>query len=86
MVSTSLVMVSISLVKVSTSLVTVATSLVMVETPEALLGVIKDGCRTEMEIQWKFKSMTNLPAFQLTNGLTWVGARDTCVSKNKVFT
>ena len=27
--------------------------------------------------QWKFKSMTDLR----TNGLTWVGARDTCVSK-----
>ena len=34
----------------------------------------------ETLIEWKFKSMTDGP----TNRLTWVGARDTCVSKNAV--
>ena len=32
----------------------------------------------ETLIEWKFKSMT----YQWTNRQTWVGARDTCVSKN----
>ena len=31
---------------------------------------------------WKSESVTNGPTNQLTNQLTWVGARDTCVSKN----
>ena len=33
----------------------------------------------ETLIEWKFKSITD----QLTDGLTWVGARDTCVSKKQ---
>ena len=33
--------------------------------------------------QWKFKSMTNQWTNGRMDGLTWVGARDTCVSKNR---
>ena len=32
----------------------------------------------ETLIEWKFESITDGP----TDGLTWVGARDTCLSKN----
>ena len=35
-----------------------------------------------LEIQ-KCDQLTNLPTNQPTNQLTWVGARDTCVSKNQ---
>ena len=32
---------------------------------------------------WKSESVTNLLTYQPTNLLTWVGARDTCVSKKR---
>ena len=63
-------MVSTSLVMVSTFLVMVATSLVMVGGSSKTTVAHK--CSGAMEIQ-KYD--------QLTDGLTWVGARDTCVSK-----
>ena len=46
-------------------------------------GVIKDDCCTEGRPEignpkvWRTNGLT----YQLTNQLTWVGARDTCVSK-----
>ena len=82
MVATSLVTVATSLVMVATSLAMVVTSLVMVETPEALMGgsskstvgnSVAQKCSGAMEIQ-KYDQPTN----GRTNGLTWVGARDTC--------
>ena len=72
-------MVSTSLVRVLTSLVMVSTYLGMVGTPEALLwGHQRRLLHRRATRDWKSESVTDLP----TNGLTWVGARDTCVSKN----
>ena len=79
MVSTSLVRVLTFLVRVLTFLVMVSTSLGMVGTPEALLwGPQRRLLHRRATRDWKSKSVTYL----LTDGLTWVGARDTCVSKN----
>ena len=79
MVSTSLVRVLTFLVRVLTSLVMVSTSLGMVGTPEALLwGPQRRLLHRRATRDWKSESVTN----QLTYLLTWVGARDTCVSKN----
>ena len=82
MVSTSLVRVLTFLVRVLTSLVMVSTSLGMVGTPEALLwGPQRRLLHRRATRDWKSESVTNLLTYQPTNLLTWVGARDTCVSK-----
>ena len=47
----------------------------------AIIDSISKKLHRNVEGQWKFKSMTYLPTNQRTYGLTWVGARDTCVSK-----
>ena len=83
MVSTSLVRVLTFLVRVLTSLVMVSTSLGMVGTPEALLwGHQRRLLHRRATRDWKSESVTYLRTNQRTNQLTWVGARDTCVSKN----
>ena len=79
MVSTSLVRVLTFLVRVLTSLVMVSTSLGMVGTPEALLwGPQRRLLHRRATRDWKSESVT----YGLTDQLTWVGARNTCVSKN----
>ena len=85
MVSTSLVRVLTFLVRVLTSLVMVSTSLGMVGTPEALLWEPQRRLLHRRATRdWKSESVTDQRTYLLTNGLTWVGARDTCVSKNPV--
>ena len=60
----------------------VSTSLGMVGTPEALLwGPQRGLLHRRATRDWKSESVTDLPTDGLTNGVTWVGARDTCVSK-----
>ena len=87
MVSTSLVRVLTFLVRVLTSLVMVSTSLGMVGTPEALLwGPQRRLLHRRATRDWKSESVTNQLTDLLTYGLTWVGARDTCVSKNGLNT
>ena len=82
MVSTSLVRVLTFLVRVLTSLVMVSTSLVMVQTPEALLwGHQRRLLQRRATRDWKSQSVTYIRTDGRTDGLTWVGARDTCVSK-----
>ena len=79
----SLAMVATSLLMVLTSLVMVSTSLGMVGTPEALLwGPQRRLLHRRATRDWKSESVTYLPTNLPTYQLTWVGARDTCVSKN----
>ena len=88
MVATSLVMVSTSLVMVVGDLIGNGANLlgngVDLPDPRRIAGgsskmTVAQKCPGAMEIQ-KYDRITD----QLTNRVTWVGARDTCVSENTI--
>ena len=95
MVVTSLVMVVTPLVMVVTSLVMVSTSWSKMSTFQVMVanchwqssgGHPRRLLHRNVQEQCKFKKMsqTNGLTDQRTNRLTWVGVRDTCVSKKKL--